>query len=114
MTAESAVTMPTQRTSRSGLLTGGVVAALLLLVVLMAFYNLQQQLPLALWWQGALSPDVADLRQLLFHYSLLPRLTLALLMAPGWGWWACCSSRCCVIRWRSRQRSGWRAARNWA
>ncbi|MGI3108055.1 Fe(3+)-hydroxamate ABC transporter permease FhuB [Dickeya fangzhongdai] len=83
MTVENAVNMPT-RASKSGLLAG-VVAALSLLAILMAFYNLRQQLPLALWRQGALSPDVADLRQLLFHYSLLPRLTLALLIGAGLG-----------------------------
>ncbi|RLM22119.1 Fe3+-hydroxamate ABC transporter permease FhuB [Brenneria alni] len=48
-------------------------------------YNLQRQLPLALWQQGIWQPSTDDIRQLLFHYSLLPRMALALLVGAGLG-----------------------------
>lgn len=71
----------------------------------LTIYNLMQQLPPAQWAQALSAPDIDDLRQMLFHYSLLPRLTVSLLAAPVWGWSASCSSRCCATRWRSRRRS---------
>ncbi|GAA3582431.1 Fe(3+)-hydroxamate ABC transporter permease FhuB [Gibbsiella greigii] len=64
------------------------LAALLLLLAVSAgltVYNLCQQLPVALWRQGFFAPNVDDIRQMLFHYSLLPRLCVSLLVGAGLG-----------------------------
>lgn len=64
------------------------LAALLLLLAVSAgltVYNLCQQLPVALWRQGVFAPNVDDIRQMLFHYSLLPRLCVSLLVGAGLG-----------------------------
>lgn len=63
----------------------GVLALLLLMMVALALFNLQQQLPLAYWSQALWQPDSDDVRQMLFHYSFLPRLVLALLAGAGLG-----------------------------
>lgn len=57
------------------LLIGSVGVAALVLAVL----GLQRQLPAALWWQAAISPDMTDIRQLVVSYSLLPRFAVSLL-----------------------------------
>lgn len=68
-----------------------LLRALLLPGLLLAFaialtgYNLQQQLPMVLWPQALHRPEIDDIRQMLFHYSQLPRLTLALLAGAGFG-----------------------------
>ncbi|WP_049200084.1 Fe(3+)-hydroxamate ABC transporter permease FhuB [Serratia marcescens] len=48
-------------------------------------YNLAQQLPPAQWARAFSAPDIDDVRQMLFHYSLLPRLTVSLLAGAGLG-----------------------------
>ena len=78
----------------------------------LTIYNPAQQLPPAQWARAFSAPDIDDVRQMLFHYSLLPRLTVSLLAGAGPGWSACCSSRCCAIRWRSRRRSALPPARS--
>ncbi len=93
------------------------IALLLLLFIAalaLTLTNLQHQLPAEQWLTALRAPDMNNIEQMVFHYSLLPRLSLSLLAAPGWGWWGCCSSRCCAIRWRNRRRWAWRAGRNWA
>lgn len=61
----------------------------IILLLLCAFtlfltgYNFQQMLPAGLWWQAITLPQVTDVSQMLFHYSLLPRTTLALLTGAG-------------------------------
>ncbi|EPF18082.1 Iron(III)-hydroxamate import system permease protein fhuB [Cedecea davisae] len=61
----------------------------LILVLLCAFtlfltgYNFQQTLSASLWWQAIVAPQVTDVSQMLFHYSMLPRTTLALLTGAG-------------------------------
>ncbi len=47
--------------------------------------NLAQQLPPAQWARAFSAPDIDDVRQMLFHYSLLPRLTVSLLAGAGLG-----------------------------
>lgn len=47
--------------------------------------NLAQQLPPAQWARALSAPDIDDVRQMLFHYSLLPRLTVSLLAGAGLG-----------------------------
>ncbi|CAI0923640.1 Fe(3+)-hydroxamate ABC transporter permease FhuB [Serratia proteamaculans] len=48
-------------------------------------YNLLQQLPWAGWGQALTTPNIDDVRQMLFHYSLLPRLSVSLLAGAGLG-----------------------------
>ncbi|UWS32692.1 Fe(3+)-hydroxamate ABC transporter permease FhuB [Erwinia pyrifoliae] len=47
--------------------------------------NLQQHLPVKLWLNALSSPDLNHIDQMLFHYSLLPRLALSLLVGAGLG-----------------------------
>ncbi|UNK28976.1 Fe(3+)-hydroxamate ABC transporter permease FhuB [Serratia plymuthica] len=51
----------------------------------LTIYNLLQQLPWALWVQALSAPNHDDVRQMLFHYSLLPRLSVSLLAGAGLG-----------------------------
>ncbi|WP_240023529.1 Fe(3+)-hydroxamate ABC transporter permease FhuB [Serratia marcescens] len=51
----------------------------------LTIYNLAQQLPPAQWARALCAPDIDDVRQMLFHYSLLPRLTVSLLAGAGLG-----------------------------
>ncbi|MGP3175201.1 Fe(3+)-hydroxamate ABC transporter permease FhuB [Serratia bockelmannii] len=51
----------------------------------LTIYNLTQQLPPAQWARAFSAPDIDDVRQMLFHYSLLPRLTVSLLAGAGLG-----------------------------
>ncbi|QWA10898.1 Fe(3+)-hydroxamate ABC transporter permease FhuB [Sodalis ligni] len=47
--------------------------------------NLTQQLPVDLWRQAAWQPHVDNIDEMLFHYSLLPRTVLSLLVGAGLG-----------------------------
>ncbi|MBD2793660.1 Fe(3+)-hydroxamate ABC transporter permease FhuB [Xenorhabdus szentirmaii] len=58
---------------------------LLFPALMLTFYNLQQQLPVFQWWQSLLSPDVDNIRQIVMHYSMLPRLAISLLVGAGLG-----------------------------
>lgn len=59
------------------------LAATLGMVALIASaYTLGGTLPARLWWTAVVQPDVDDVRQLLFRYSLLPRVVVAM-MAGG-------------------------------
>lgn len=65
--------------------------SLILLIILtlaagaLSIFNLHQQLPYA-QWRGALwQPDIDNVQQMLFHYSLLPRVAVALLAGAGLG-----------------------------
>lgn len=51
----------------------------------LTIYNLLQQLPWAGWGQALTTPNIDDVRQMLFHYSLLPRLSVSLLAGAGLG-----------------------------
>ncbi|MDG0807732.1 Fe(3+)-hydroxamate ABC transporter permease FhuB [Pectobacterium brasiliense] len=63
-----------------------VLIGFLLIVILgMGSYNLQQQLPVSQWLEGLTQPALNNMQQLLFHYSLLPRMVLALLIGAGLG-----------------------------
>ena len=51
----------------------------------LSIYNLHLQLPYA-QWRGALwQPDIDNVQQMLFHYSSLPRIAVALLAGAGLG-----------------------------
>ncbi|CPR21492.1 Fe(3+)-hydroxamate ABC transporter permease FhuB [Brenneria goodwinii] len=72
-------------TSRIRMFPLATLGLLLVAAVCLTLYNLLQQLPMAQWRQGIFAPDVDDIRQMLFHYSLLPRLVVSLLVGAGLG-----------------------------
>nr|CBX81655.1 Ferrichrome ABC transport system, permease protein fhuB [Erwinia amylovora ATCC BAA-2158] len=51
----------------------------------LTLFNLQQHLPVTRWLNALSSPDSNHIEQMVFHYSLLPRLTLSLLVGAGLG-----------------------------
>jgi len=51
--------------------------------------NFVQLLPVAQWWQAVSAPEVGQVQQMLFHYSLLPRTVLALIAGAGLGLAGC-------------------------
>lgn len=51
----------------------------------LSVYNLHQQLPYSLWRSALWQPDIDDVQQMLFHYSSLPRIAVALLAGAGLG-----------------------------
>lgn len=70
---------------RHALLPAGLLSLLFLLALSLTLTNLHQALPQAEWWQAVWSPAVDNLPQMVFHYSLLPRTVLALLVGAGLG-----------------------------
>ena len=52
---------------------------------LLSVYNLHQQLPYHQWRSALWQPDIDDVQQMLFHYSSLPRIAVALLAGAGLG-----------------------------
>lgn len=70
------------RHSRLPLLLPVVLFATALALTLV---NLQQRLPHQLWLTALLTPDNNRIEQMVFHYSLMPRLTLSLLAGAGLG-----------------------------
>ncbi|HCR56350.1 MAG TPA: Fe(3+)-hydroxamate ABC transporter permease FhuB, partial [Raoultella sp.] len=66
------------------------LAALLLAILLIAafalsLFNLRTALPQNEWRQALWQPDIDSIAQMLFHYSLLPRLAVSLLVGAGLG-----------------------------
>lgn len=63
----------------------------LLLVVLfvaacwLTWVNFSVALPRSQWQQAIWSPDIDIIEQMVFHYSLLPRLAISLLVGAGLG-----------------------------
>jgi len=51
----------------------------------LSVYNLHQQLPYSLWRHALWQPNIDDVQQMLFHYSSLPRIAVALLAGAGLG-----------------------------
>ncbi|MEH0874337.1 Fe(3+)-hydroxamate ABC transporter permease FhuB [Pectobacterium cacticida] len=74
-----------QRVGRPFMLPAAVIGFLLIVMLGMSGYNLQQQLPMAQLFTSAVQPAPNNMPQLLFHYSLLPRMVLALLVGAGLG-----------------------------
>ncbi|EOB3108227.1 Fe(3+)-hydroxamate ABC transporter permease FhuB [Yersinia enterocolitica] len=66
-------------------LPAGILSLLLIFAVALTLYNFSQGLPASLWGAALWQPDSDDVRQMLFHYSQLPRLTVALLTGAGLG-----------------------------
>lgn len=90
-----------------------LLALLVIVATVLTWMNFSQSLPRSQWAQAAWSPDIDVIEQMIFHYSLLPRLAISLLVGAGLGLVACCFSKCCVTRWRSRRRLALQQARNW-
>lgn len=64
--------------------------ALLLAVIFLAalgltWFNLSAALPRGQWGGALAAPDIDNIQQMLFHYSLLPRLAISLLVGAGLG-----------------------------
>ncbi|EHP9444082.1 iron chelate uptake ABC transporter family permease subunit, partial [Salmonella enterica subsp. enterica serovar Infantis] len=64
--------------------------ALLLLALFVAacwltWVNFSVALPRSQWQQAIWSPDIDIIEQMIFHYSLLPRLAISLLVGAGLG-----------------------------
>jgi len=56
-----------------------VTATLLAIIAIaLTFQQIKAELPLSLLWRAIWSPDDGDLRQLIVHFSLLPRLSIAI------------------------------------
>ncbi|KAA8995498.1 Fe(3+)-hydroxamate ABC transporter permease FhuB [Affinibrenneria salicis] len=62
-----------------------VPLTLLLAAAVLSLHNLHRQLPFQLWPQALRHPAADDIRQILFYYSQLPRLSLSLLVGAGLG-----------------------------
>jgi len=62
-----------------------LLSALTLLALALTFLNLRQALPPAQWQQALFSPEITNIRQVVFHHSLLSRLALSLLVGAGLG-----------------------------
>lgn len=85
MKTEVNIAVPSRRSvGKRG--TAYVLLALFALVALaLTLENALVLLPPARWWGALWSPDAADVTQLIFHYSLMPRLAVALLVGGGLG-----------------------------
>lgn len=70
---------------RNRLFPVALLSVLSLLALALTFINLRQALPLAQWQQALFAPDRQNIHQVVFHYSLLSRLALALLVGAGLG-----------------------------
>lgn len=62
-----------------------LLSALFVVAAWLAWLNLNVALPRAQWGQGFWSPDIDSVEQMLFHYSLLPRMVISLLVGAGLG-----------------------------
>jgi len=55
------------------------------LAAMLTFYNFGQHLPRDQWLRALTAPDIDSVTQMVFHYSLLPRLAMSLLVGAGLG-----------------------------
>lgn len=62
-----------------------LLAGLFIIAVWLTWTNLSLALPRDQWRQAMWSPDVDAIGQMIFHYSLLPRLVISLLVGAGLG-----------------------------
>lgn len=62
-----------------------LLAVLFMLAAGLTWYNLTLALPRAQWGQALFTPNIDRIDQMLFHYSLLPRLAISLLVGAGLG-----------------------------
>ena len=62
-----------------------LLAVLFVMAALLSWSNLTHTLPRAQWGQAFWQPDQDIIQQMLFHYSMLPRLVISLLVGAGLG-----------------------------
>ncbi len=62
-----------------------LLATLFLTALALTWINLSTALPQGQWGAAFVAPDIDNIQQMLFHYSLLPRLVIALLVGAGLG-----------------------------
>ncbi|TKI07868.1 Fe(3+)-hydroxamate ABC transporter permease FhuB [Martelella alba] len=68
---------------RSFFLSAALPALMFLAALTLSVINARQALPWRFWPEAIVRPDAADIRQVLFHYSVLPRLAVSLLAGAG-------------------------------
>lgn len=73
-----------------------LLALLVIVATALTWMNFSQALPRSQWAQAAWSPDINVIEQMIFHYSLLPRLAISLLVGAGLGLVGVLFSKCCV------------------
>ncbi|MGE2105331.1 Fe(3+)-hydroxamate ABC transporter permease FhuB [Citrobacter koseri] len=62
-----------------------LLAVLFIAAAWLTWFNFSIALPSSQWQQAFWSPDIDSIEQMIFHYSLLPRLAIALLVGAGLG-----------------------------
>lgn len=62
-----------------------LLSALFIAALVLTGMNFTAALPRAQWRIALHQPDIDNIQQMLFHYSLLPRLTISLLVGAGLG-----------------------------
>lgn len=62
-----------------------LLLALSIAAIGMSWHNLNVALPRAQWREALWRPDIDSIQQMLFHYSLLPRVVISLLVGAGLG-----------------------------
>lgn len=67
----------------------GVVGVLTMIALLLTADALHHQLGTSSWLQALWSPDTTDMRQMIVHFSQLPRITVALLCGAALGLVGC-------------------------
>ena len=70
-----------------------LLALLVVAAAALTWMNFSQALPRSQWAQAAWSPDIDVIEQMIFHYSLLPRLAISLLVGAGLGLVGCWLNR---------------------
>lgn len=71
--------------TRIALLPAALLSLLFIAAAWLSWINFNAALPRAQWAQAITAPDINIIEQMLFHYSLLPRLAIALLVGAGLG-----------------------------
>ncbi|CAM8675614.1 MULTISPECIES: Fe(3+)-hydroxamate ABC transporter permease FhuB [Leclercia] len=71
--------------SRIALFPALFMALLLAVALGLTWWNLSIALPRSEWGSALAAPDIDNIQQMLFHYSLLPRLAISLLVGAGLG-----------------------------
>lgn len=71
--------------SRVTLFPAILLAVVFIVALLLTWSNLSIALPRGQWVQAISVPDIDNIQQMIFHYSLLPRLAISLLVGAGLG-----------------------------
>ncbi|QKJ85902.1 Ferric hydroxamate ABC transporter, permease component FhuB [Paramixta manurensis] len=62
-----------------------LLGLLFILALLLTLFNLNRHLPMQQWLAALRAPDPDRIENMVFHYSLLPRLSISLLVGAGLG-----------------------------